>query len=154
MPGTVSGVVVPEARVGYMSATKSKNNSANYTGYYCCWVCFHSELFFKIRRVLLILVPGVPSRYSCVLGVREEWGLGWGARGFYGKGRRKNSDPSLPMRPRARLNLTPTLLSPSKLGTSLLLWGSSDVKMTNDRRESTLVIESTGPYVITTLGHY
>ena len=26
MPGTVSGVVVPEARVGYISATKSKNN--------------------------------------------------------------------------------------------------------------------------------
>ena len=35
----------------------------------------------------------VPSRYSCVLGVREDWGLGWGARGgSHGKGRRKNSD--------------------------------------------------------------
>ena len=35
----------------------------------------------------------VPSRYSCVLGLREDWGLGWGARGgSHGKGRRKNSD--------------------------------------------------------------
>ena len=57
-----------------------------------------------------------PSRYLCVFGVREDWGLGWSARGligrYEGKIRRKNSctflwDP-------ARLNLIPNLLSPQK----------------------------------------
>ena len=31
-------------------------------------------------------MPGVPSRYSCVLGVREEWGLGCGGGGGGGGG--------------------------------------------------------------------
>ena len=42
----------------------------------------------------------VASRYLCVLGVREDWGLGCGARGLMGRC--------------ARLNLTPSLLSPPK----------------------------------------
>ena len=57
-----------------------------------------------------------PSRYLCVFGVREDWGLGWGARGligrYEGKIRRKNSC-TFPWDP-ARLNLIPNLLSPQK----------------------------------------
>ena len=58
----------------------------------------------------------VPSRYLCVFGVREDWRLGWGARGlmgrYEGKIRRKNSC-TFPRDP-ARLNLIPNLLSPQK----------------------------------------
>ena len=35
------------------------------------------------------------SLFMC-LGVREDWGLGWGARGSHGKGRRKNSNCTSP----------------------------------------------------------
>ena len=65
----------------------------------------------KIMKIQVNVWPGyrlVPSGYLCVLGVREDWG----------KGRRENSDAifpsSLPMKPGARLNRTPNLLSPPK----------------------------------------
>ena len=46
----------------------------------------------------------VPSRHLCVFGVRDDWGLGVGARGVSWEG----------LTPRARLNLTPNLLSHPK----------------------------------------
>ena len=58
----------------------------------------------------------VPSRYLCVFGVREDWGLGWGARGLIGSYEGKIASLFLRTFPwdLARLNLTPNLLSPQK----------------------------------------
>ena len=52
------------------------------------------------------LIRLVPSHYSFVFGVREDWSLSWGARGVPWEG-------TFPRDP-ARLNLTSNLLSPPK----------------------------------------
>ena len=56
----------------------------------------------------------VPSRYLCVLGVREDWGLGWGARGLIGIYEGKIATFPWDL---ARLNLTSNRLSPQKRAT-------------------------------------
>ena len=59
----------------------------------------------------------VPSHYLCVLGVRKDWGLGWGARGLMGRYEGKIATLfflcTFPW-DLARLNLTPNYLSPQK----------------------------------------
>ena len=66
-----------------------------------CPMWLHSMLSNLFPTCTHCQTPVVPSGYLCVLGVREDWGLGWSARG-------------VPMRPSARLNLTPNLLSSPK----------------------------------------
>ena len=63
--------------------------------------------------------PGSPqtrtqSLFKCFLGMREDWGLVLGARGVSWEGKKEIFLSSLPMRPRARLNVIPNLLSSQK----------------------------------------
>ena len=47
-------------------------------------VTFRSEKFWLSRDRPSVRPSLVPSRYVFVFGMREDWGLGWGARGLMG----------------------------------------------------------------------
>ena len=59
--------------------------------------------------------PSSPVAIYVFWGEREDWGLGWGVRGVSWEGKKEIFFPSsLPMRPRAPLNLIPNHLSSQK----------------------------------------